>query len=131
MRFFYLFSCFVKPDQNDINKRLYHFVSIKNHKKVLKLLKKGADPNINILYNEPIDVAIHNNDLKMIKLLMFYGAKIKDEFRLFCKDCRRNFDYIDFIYNLHKKLLNCQIQRIYTQYKVPSGLDNYLKQFLF
>lgn len=76
----------------------------KNHDKVLKMLKKGANPNIITSYNYPLDIAIHNRDIKMIKILIFYGAILTiEESRLFCNDCRKNFTHIYEIYDIYKK----------------------------
>ena len=130
MRFLHLFGffyCF--KGQMEKDRLLFHYVFKKNHTKVLKLLKKGANPNTTISYNEPIDIAIHNNDLEMIKILIFYGATMKEDSRMFCRDCRRNFDYIDLMYNFHKKILESHLYSICLKYKIPPGLDNYLKQF--
>ena len=133
MRFLHLISCcFKKQDQIEKNRLLYHCVYKKNHKRVIKLLRNGADPNTIISYNQPIDLAIHQEDLKMIRILIFYGAILnKDEAsKLFCNDCRKNFDYINMIYELNQKYIQMQMNNVCKKYKVPPGLDIYLKSFI-
>lgn len=123
--------CRIKDNQMKKNSLLYHYVDQKNHAKVLKLLKKGANPNTTICYNEPIDIAIHNEDIKMIKILIYYGARINNDFsKLFCNDCRKIFNDIYIIYDCYLKILDNQINQICKKNNIPYGLDNYLKSFL-
>lgn len=130
MRFLQLITFCIKDNQLEKDRLLYHYVYEQNHKKVLKLLKKGANPNTTISYNEPIDIAIHNEDLKMIKILIYYGAKIQNDSKLFCNDCRKIFNNIYIIYDCYLKILNNQVNQICKKNNIPSGLDKYLKSFL-
>lgn len=109
---------------------LYDYVYQKNHKKVLKLLKKGVNPNTVVGYNVPMDLAIHNQDLKMIKILIYHGALLQEEDKMFCYDCRRNHDYIYTMYDCYRKLVVMSVDQITLKYKIPPGLDIYLKSFL-
>ncbi len=132
MRFLKLFTFCFKINTIEQNRLLYHYVCKKNHKKVIKLLKQGADPNTTISYNTPIDIAIHDNDLIMIKILIFYGANLNDIdlSRLLCNDCRNNFQSIKTIFDIKQKILHAQFKTITKKYNIPYGLDNYLKSFL-
>ena len=113
------------------DERLYEYVYQKQYKKVLKLLKKGANPNVIIGYNVPLDLAIHNQDLKMIKILIYYGAVFdKEESKMFCYDCRKNHQYIATLYDYYMNILNIYMDHILHENKIPMGLDNYIKTFI-
>lgn len=132
MRFLKLFSRCFNKSQLENDRLLYHNVCTKNYKIVIKLLKQGADPNTTISYNNPIDIAIHNNDLFMIKILIYYGVNLNDIelSRLLCNDCRNNFQSIKTIFDLKQKITSIQFKTICNKYNIPYGLDNYLKSFL-
>lgn len=110
---------------------MYDAVCQKHYKKVLKLLKKGANPNTIIGYNVPLDVAIHNQDYIMIKILMYYGAVFyRDESKMFCYDCRKNHQHISIMYDYYMSILNRYMDHIVLKNKIPPGLDDHLKSFI-
>lgn len=123
--------CFNIKKKKTKEQLLYDEVCQKHHKKVLKLLKKGANPNIVIGYNVPLDVAIHNQDLSMIKILMYHGAVFdREESKMFCYDCRKNHQHILTMYDCYMTILNKYMDHIVLENKIPIGLDDYLKSFI-
>ncbi len=125
-----LIFCCIKDTRIEKERLLYHYVYEKNYKKVLKLLKTGTNPNTTISYNQPIDIAIHNEDMKMIKMLIYYGARLQNDSNLFCNDCRNIFYNLFLIYDCYLKIINNQLDAICKKNNIPSGLDKYLKSFL-
>jgi len=129
MQLFCFLNCFKKRKSKD--ELLYENVYLKNHKKVLKLLKKGANPNAVIGYNVPLDLAIHNQDLIMIKILMYHGAIFeKEESKMFCYDCRKNHKHISTMYDYYMNILEKYMDHVVKENNIPYGVDNHLKGFL-
>ncbi len=127
-----IFSCFRRTtnSQEEKNRLLYYYVYKQNHKKALKMLKNGANPNTTIFYNEPLDLAIHYGDLKMIRILIYHGAEFKELSKMFCKDCRHNHEYILTIYESYRQLHEYYINQICLKYKIPPGIDEYIQKFI-
>lgn len=125
-----LFNCFKKDTQYDLDIKLFNYVYERNYNKVIKIIKKGANVNSIISYLKPIDIACHNEDLQMIRILIYYGSLIPELSRMFCYDCRKNFNYMCEIYKCYKILLKKYLKQIFFKYKIPPGVDNYLSEFL-
>ena len=130
MRLLHLFSCFLRKDQQEKDRLLYHYVYKQKHKKALKILKQCANPNTLISYNQPLDLAIHYGDLDMIRILIYHGAQFTELSRMFCRDCRNNHEYIHIIYDSYQKIQKHYLKQICLKYKIPPGLDNYLIEFI-
>ena len=71
----------IDGDKKIKEKMLIKHVSKKNYEDVLSLLKESVDADIKSLnYNfksKPVAVAVKNNDLKMLKLLVEHGANLQ------------------------------------------------------
>lgn len=77
-----------------------------------------------------MDLAIHNRDLRMIRILIYHGAILQEEDKMFCYDCRCNHDYIYVMYETYRKLLQMSMETIVKQYDIPAGLDKYIASFI-
>jgi len=104
------------PNLNTLEEFLLHCVNTRKHKYVKYLLDKGANVHTgNIAFTDynknddiPMRYAIFNHDLKMVKLLLKYGASIK-----IALDDISDIEYFIHSYNIKENVELANIIRKY------------------